>query len=414
MSTSARAEWAEGWKLVVAASFGFSFFSIMAAASGIFIEPLTKEFGWNRTLTSSGMSIAAIVSAILSPFAGMLIDRMGARRLALPGLVLTIVSMCSFALLTGSPWQWTALWLVYGVISASVKSTVWTTAVAGVFDKERGLALGITLSGTALAQTITPPLANWLIADYGWRMAYVVLALVWGGLAVLLSWVWLYDAHDRGKAKAVAEGKAPVANLPGLSLAQAWRDTALWRIAITTFFMMVLTIGLMVHVFQILREAGVSRENAAWLSSLSGIFGIIGKLVTGWLLDRFRPNWVGGLTLGSTCLAFLFLHDDVRSPWVIALAMIVNGYSAGTKIQIAGYLTTRYGGLKNFGAIFGVIAAMIAAGSGLGPVFAGAIYDWAGNYGPFLIAGAVGSALCGLLILSLQAYPKWAAPTPPG
>ncbi|MDE2595645.1 MAG: MFS transporter [Sphingomonadales bacterium] len=408
IGADSRQEWRDGWKLVLAASFGFSFFSIMAAASGIFIEPLSKEFGWSRTLVSSGMSISALISAILSPFYGLVIDRKGTRLFALPGLALTMLAMCGFAWLTGSPWQWTALWLIYGVISVSVKSTVWTTAVAGVFDRGRGLALGITLSGTAFAQMVTPPLANWLIATQGWRMAYVWLGLGWGGLALLLCWLFLFDAHDRGKARVEQGGKAHDSTLlPGLTLAQALRDTALWRIGISTFIMMVLTIGLMVHVFQILREAGVSRENAAWLSSLSGFFGIVGKLVTGWLLDRFRPNWVGGLTLGATALAFAFLMDGIRSPWIIACAMIVNGYSAGTKIQIAGYLTTRYGGLKYFGTIFGVMAAAIAAGSGLGPVFAGKIYDSAGGYGPFLLIGTIGSAFCGLLILSLPKYPVW-------
>jgi predicted MFS family arabinose efflux permease len=405
---SAVREWHDGWTLVLAASFGFSFFSIMAAASGIFIEPLSKEFGWSRTLVSSGMSISAVISALLSPFYGLIIDRKGTRMFALPGLAATMAAMCGFAWLTGSPWQWTALWLIYGVISVTVKSTVWTTAVAGVFDKGRGLALGITLSGTAFAQMVTPPLANWLIATQGWRMAYVWLALVWGGIGLILCYFFLYDAHDRGKARVEAGGKAhDTSLLPGLTLAQAWRNTALWRIGITTFLMMLLTIGLMVHVFQILREAGVSRENAAWLSSLSGFFGIVGKLVTGWLLDRYRPNWVGGLTLGATALAFFFLMDGVRSPVVIAIAMMVNGYSAGTKIQIAGYLTTRYGGLKNFGTIFGVIAALIAAGSGLGPVFAGRIYDMAGGYGPFLLIGSIGSVFAGLLILTLPKYPDW-------
>lgn len=415
VASGAGREWRDGWKLVLAASVGFSFFSIMAAGSGLFIEPLGKEFGWSRTLVSSGMSIAAVISAVLSPFIGILIDRKGTRKLALPGLIATALVMCGFALLTGSPWQWTGLWLLYGVISVSVKSTVWTTAVAGVFDKGRGLALGLTLSGTALAQMITPPLANWLIETQGWRMAYVWLGIGGGGLSLLLCWLFLYDAHDRGRAAlaATADPTEQVrVELPGLTLKQAWRDTALWRIAFTTFLMMVLTIGLMVHVFQILREAGVSRESAAWLSSLSGLFGIIGKLVTGWLLDRYRPNWVGGLTLGATMLAFAFLMDGVRSMPVIIIAMIVNGYSAGTKIQIAGYLTTRYGGLRNFGAIFGVIAALIAAGSGLGPVFAGLIYDLAGGYGPFLLAGAIGSALCGLLILTLPAYPRWDTASP--
>lgn len=411
-SLGAAAEWKSGWKLVLAASMGFSFFSVMASATGLFIAPLTAEFGWSRTLVSSGMSISALISAVMSPFFGVLIDRIGTRRLALPGLLLTMASIISFTLNNGAVWLWVALWLIYGLISVSVKSTVWTASVAGVFDKGRGLALGVTLSGTAVAQMVTPMLANALIANYGWRTAFVAMALGWGGIAWVLCWLFLYDGHDRQKAATAAAAaaqvvEAPVIPLTGLTLAQALRDTALWRIGLCIFIMMALTIGLMVHVFQILTEAGISREYAAMLSSFAGLFGIIGKLVTGSLLDRYRPNWVGGITLGITALAFFFLMDGVRSPVIIIMAMMVNGYASGTKIQIVGYLTTRYGGLKNFGAIFGVMASLIAAGTGLGPLLGGVIYDMAGNYGPFLLIGTIGSALCGLLIMTLPAYPVW-------
>ncbi|HYD06008.1 MAG TPA: MFS transporter, partial [Reyranella sp.] len=81
----AAAEWKGNWALVLAASVGFSFFSIMVAATGLFFEPLAREFGWSRTLLSSGPSIANILTAVLGPFLGALIDRYGSRRVVLPG-----------------------------------------------------------------------------------------------------------------------------------------------------------------------------------------------------------------------------------------------------------------------------------------------------------------------------------------
>ncbi len=409
---TSREEWQSGWKLVFCSAIGFSLFSVMLATSGIFMEPLGKEFGWSRTLLSSGPSIATAMVAVLSPFFGILIDRYGTRRLALPGIILTMASISAFSLVNGAYWQWIVLWACFGIISVTIKSTIWTTAVVGVFEKSRGLALGLTLSGTALTQILIPPLGNWLIETFGWRQSYVWLGVGWSSITFLLCWLFFFDIHDRIKSEHARTGAAEAAvvvDLPGLTIAQAWRDSALWRLAISNFVVMVLTIGLGIHLFPILTEAGVSRTNAAWLMSLAGVAGIAGKLITGLLLDRFRPNLVGGITLGAAALTFLLLIDGIRSPALIVFAIVVNGYAAGTKTHITGYLTSVYAGMKNFGVIYGMMSALMAAASGSGPLVAGLIYDISGGYGPFLVAGAVGCTLGGLLIMSLPRYPVWEA-----
>ena len=408
---TAAQEWQSGWKLVLASSIGFSFFAVLLGATGLFMGPLADEFGWSRTLLSSGPSIATFVTALLSPFYGALIDRYGTRRLALPGIVLTTLAISAFGFANGSPAQWFALWLGFGLMSTMIKSTVWTTAVAGIFTKGRGLALGFTMAGTALSQTLVPILGNLLIEQFGWRAAYVWLGVGWGAITFLVCWLFLFDVHDRIKERAKREGAKqdePVAvDLSGLSISEAWRNTALWRVAISTFIVMVLTIGLAVHLFPILTEAGISRANAAWLTALGGVAGIVGKLVTGVLLDRYRPNWVGGLTLGVASLVFIMLIDGIRSMPLIILAMLVNGYTAGCKMQICGYLTVGYAGMKNFGKIYGVVAALVALASGLGPLLAGLVYDLSGGYGPFLLLGGIGSAIGGALLVSLPRYPNW-------
>ena len=412
---SAKQEWRSGWTLVLAASLGFSFFSVMLASTGLFMGPLGEEFGWSRTLLSSGPSIATFMTALLGPFFGMMVDRFGTRRLVLPGLVVTIISISAFSLVNGSQAQWLALWGVFGIVSVSIKSTAWTTAVVGVFEKSRGLALGLTLAGTAVAASVVPPLGNFLITEFGWRAAFVWLAVGWGGITLLVCVLFLFDVRDRAAGRRKADERAglapskdaPAVVLPGLTGSEAWRDSALWRLAISNFIVMVLTIGLAIHLFPILTEAGVSRANAAWLTGLAGIAGIVGKLVTGVLLDRFRPNWVGGITLGAAALAFALLMDGIRSPTLIVIALLVNGYAAGTKTHITGFLTAGYAGMKNFGAIYGVMSSLMALASGMGPLLAGLTYDLSGGYGLFLLTGTVGCALGGLLIISMPAYPDW-------
>lgn len=410
IAKTAAQEWKANWTLVLASSVGFSFFSIMLSGTGLFMDPLGKEFGWGKTVLSLGVSIATITTAILSPFIGMAVDRLGTRRIVLPGILLTIASISAFALLQGAKWQWFGLWLIFGMFSSTIKSTAWTTAVVGVFQRSRGLALGLTLAGTAVAQTVVPPLGNYLITEFGWRVAFVALALGWGSLTFLLCILFFFDIHDHAAAKKKDDpaDATPALELSGLTGPQAWRDWALWRVGISNFVVMLLTIGLAIHLFVILTEAGVSRSNAAWLTSLGGIAGIIGKLVTGFLLDRYRPNWIGGITLGAAALTFVMLMEGLRNPVLIVTAMIINGYAAGTKTQITGYLTSCYAGMKNFGAIYGVMAALMALASGMGPTVAGLIFDLTGSYQPFLIAGAIGCTFGGILIMSLPRYPLWA------
>lgn len=332
----AASEWKVHWTIVLAAAFGFCFMSIMMPAIGVFMGPLSAEFGWSRTQLSAGIAISSLIAMLGSPVLGALVDRAGSRRVALPGIVLTAIAVAAFGLANGSFAQWMALWGLWGVASLLIQSNVWMVAVASVFTAGRGLALGLTLAGTAIAQVVVPPVANWLIVDFGWRSAFAFLGVGWGGLALVLAFFFLYDArdHHRLSAKTLNEKVSDALPLPGLTIRQAWRDTRLWRIAVSTVLLLVVTIAIQVHQFPILVEAGISAEHAAWLLSLFGIAGIVGKVVTGWLIDRFHGRWVGGITFTLVGFAYLFLLEPFRSPALVLVAMVIGGYAGGTKLQL--------------------------------------------------------------------------------
>lgn len=403
----ARAEWRKYLPLVIAASVGFSFLSLMSPALGLFMEPLQKEFHWSRSMLSSGMIVGALLSLFLAPLFGALIDRFGSRRIAIPGIAATAVVIAGFSLLNGSTPLWFAFWIAFGLASLAIHATTWTTAVASVFVSGRGLALGVTLSGSAAALAIVPPLTNWLIDAYGWRGAFLWLGLGWGAVALVLSWMFLVDArtgHEDASPSAVDKVR-----LDGLTIGAAWRSVALWKVALATLLILTVTVGVSVHQVPILISAGVSRTNAAWLASLGGLAGIVGKIVTGLLLDRFHARWIGGLTLASTAIAYPLLLEPFRTPLLITVAIMINGYAAGTKMQLCSYLTAQYGGMRHYGSIFGFMGSMIALAGGLGPILAGQSFDRSGSYALFLTVGAIISVVSGLLVLSLGAYPRWKA-----
>jgi predicted MFS family arabinose efflux permease len=259
------------------------------------------------------------------------------------------------------------IWAFYALVSISVKTTVWTAPVSGQFLAGRGVALALVLSGTAAAQAIFAPfvqLANRAL----WLAQRLCLdGLGWGAVTLLLCWLFLYDRKDRARvAKDPASSARATDDPPGLTIAEAWRSRPLWAIAVSTFVMMLLSLGLQIHQVPILTGAGVSRANAAWLASLFGVAGIVGKLITGALLDRYRPNWIGGLTLAANSLAFLLLLDGMRTPGLIVAAIVINGYSAGTKLQICTYLTASYAVCATWARYSGRCTASSRSAAGLG------------------------------------------------
>jgi len=400
-------EWQQGWKLILASLIGFGYYSVMIYSIGLFMEPLSNEFGWNRSQISAGMSISAILSIPLSPFVGAMIDRWGSRRLALPGLILMTGAVSAFSITNGSLTQWWILWTIYALCGLGVKATIWIAAVSGVFTASRGLALAIVMTGAAFAQIIVPPSAQWLIAEFGWRSAWIGLAMGWGIPSLLLSYLFLFDAHDRKKNLVDEPENVPPEEMMGLTVKEALLDRNLWLIAGATVTIMMLTVGVLVHQVPLLTDLGLSREDAAWLASISGIGGIGGKLITGYLMDRSNPNVVGGATMGIAALGFLFLMEPFRSvPVIIGCAFII-GYSSGAKLQITAFLTGRYAGMKHFGAIFGVMSSLITVGSAFGPFMAGAIYDYYGNYDMLLNIGVVGALSAGIALFILSKQPNW-------
>jgi len=381
------AEWRAHWPLVLTAFVGLSLTSVIINSTGLVIAPIEREFGWSRTEVTVGTSLATLLAIPLSPFVGALIDRFGVRKLGLPGTVLASLGIAGIALADGSSTQWLALWIFYGLAALFIKATIWTAAVTGAFTAGRSLAISVILCGTAFASIACPPLMQFVTDNYGWREGYLAIAVLWGVPAFLLSWFFLYDAH--------------------LSVSEAVRSFTLWRIGLATLIMLLLASCLLVHQVPMLNEFGVSRAKAAWLVSLTGVAAVAGKLVTGWMMERWDAGLVGSATNFATALALVLLLEPFRAPVTIVTSIMVVGYAGGTKLQLCVYLTGIYAGMRNYGKIFGVMASIVAVAGGVGPVVGGAIYDTFGGYDALIVMAIPASVISALLILRLGEYPEW-------
>lgn len=405
LPATASAEWRAHWPVVLSGMIGMSFYAMLTYHFGLFIEPLQKEFGWDRASISLGLTIYTMSAVLLGPLIGALIDRMGSRKIGIVGLAATSLTLAALGFTNGSLMQWYLLWLGIAVTALGVKSTVWGAAVSSLFTTSRSLALSLMLSGSAIAQFCAPMIASWLIAEQGWRAAYQWIGLGWGGISLLLVVFFFFDARDK-QARAGAE-TVQVSSLGGLTVRDALRSSQIIRIGLANVLMTTLGSGVAVHLVPLLTQTGADRMTAAAIAGSAGISGIAGKLVTGWLMDRHQGDFIPFSSFAMGAVGYFLLLDRLDSVPALFLAALILGYSSGAGLQVTTYLTSRYGGLRNFGKIYATMGSMMMLGTSMGPWIAGTIFDRTGGYS-LLLYLTIPAVLIGAgMFVGLGTYPEF-------
>lgn len=397
-------EWRDGGAVAFSAALGMGVAVVHLYSLGVFIQPLEQAFGWSRADISAGPIVLSILFVICNPLVGLLLDRFSARVIALPGLLVYAGGLALLGAVSSSIWSWWGAWLLLGIGATCISATVWTLGVARRFDKSRGLAFAVVLAGTGLSSATMPALASTLIDMLGWRMAYVALGVMCIGIALPPVYFFFRDTD----AATPSRTPSPASPLPreGMHAREAFTSYRYWRLALATLFAVVGVLAMLVHFVPILYERGFERGSAVYIAGLIGGATIIGRLASGFLLDRIHGTWVGAVAFAAPAISCLLLMEHGNSLWLACASAIVLGLALGAEIDVAAYLTSRYFGLRNYGVLFGVINVVTKVGTGLGPLIAGMVYDRFGSYDslfPVLIAMFLGSAL---LILSLGRYPQ--------
>jgi MFS family permease len=403
----ARAEWRAYWPLPFVAALGGSATSLHIYSMGSFFQPLQDAFHWSRAEVSIGTTVAIAMGAVLNPVIGTLIDRFGPRRVGLIGIVLICAAWALLGTATGTRGNWIGLWILVAIGGLCVQPMVWAAAVASRFNAARGLAVGITLVGPASGIAIFPLLATWLIEHYGWRIGFVAMGAIWAALLLPLTFLYFRGAADGGRAQRQAT-KAAADVLPGLSVREALRTSAFYKLAIAATFFTFTLVGITVHLVPILEDGGIARMTAATLAFAAGICVIVGRLGTGFVLDRFRAPQVAAaaMILPISGCALLLLHGGW---WVQAAAALLFGFAMGAEFDLVTYLATRHFGLRRFGVLFGIVMVPMASGTATGPLIASTIHDHFHGYDPFLLVAMPMLAAGALLLTLLGPFPKFSA-----
>ena len=392
----AGAEWAHNWKIPAVSAIAIGVSMTPLYSLGALMPAIHASTGWSRSQISSGTLLLSAAALLLSPVVGTAVDRYGSRRVGLPGFFVFCLAVAGLSLAHGRILSWWLCWTVLGVCAVFVTMTVWFSAVVKQFTLARGLALGLTLSGTGLGSATLPYITTVLQERVGWQRTYEYLAL--GGFVIVVPLLFFFfrDGAGTGSRKHSVSAKSTV---PGSTRA-AFFSRQYLQLVLVCVFSVPVGAALAVHFVPILRSFGYAPRAAAATAGAAGIAAILGRLVAGFLIDRLSGPLVGALSCGTAVLvapALLLGHSHAAG----LIGAILLGLAVGSEMGVFSYLVSRYFDIRQYGLFFGALNGLITFATGLGPLFGGLMFDKFGNYNGLLLVSVPLFAISTVLLATL-------------
>ena len=375
------------WTILIAAFFGVfaSFSSVFIFTFSVFLKPLSAEFGWSRTQISGGFSLAAITVAFASPVIGRLVDRFGSRAVILPCATLFAAGFASLSFLTPSLAQLYVTLFLIGIVGNGTTQLAFSRAVVKAFDNNRGIALASMLAGSGVGGMLMPILAQAGIDNLGWRGCFQALGAMVAVVAIPLT-AWLIPGDNNPAARTRRTGSPA-----------ALRSRLFWTFLVAFFLMSLAVNAALAHLSPLLTDRGFTPQVAALGASILGASTLLGRLGTGWLLDRWAVGKVAGLLFAGGALGLLGLAVVPGAPGAFISAGLI-GIGMGAESDVIPYLLSRYFPMETFGELYGYSFSAFALAGAIGPIIMGRAYDLAGSYDPVLGFFAMAGFLAAMLI----------------
>ena len=385
---SARPRFFYGWVIVALAALGVacSFSVLVISLTPIFGGTLSVDLGWTKSQILYGSSVAAIGAPISAPFIGALTDRIGVRPMLVASFLMEALIVASFKFMDSHILGYVLRYLALVVFCMGTTQVVFSRLVSSWFNRRLGLALGITLAGVGMGGAVWSPTAQWLIDHYGWRDAYLYIAGFIAFVTVPLLALLVRDTPAaRGLAVDGEQGSGNVqaeaiASHTGMTLREVAGTSRYW-VMLGAFFLVGLSVqSIAFHIVPLIKSRGASAQYAASLQGFLWIAAVVGRISSGWFIDRaFAPRVAQAYLLGPI-IGIAALAVGVSGPSVFFAVMLV-GLALGGESDVIAFLVRRYFGLLHYSRIYGTFFAVYGSAAAFGPqITAWAVEHVAGGY----------------------------------
>ncbi|HCI3965730.1 MFS transporter [Pseudomonas aeruginosa] len=402
-------EFRQGWRILLLSVVGIAI-SINASllyGFGTLVVPLEQAFGWSKSEQQVAITFLFGGAVVSLQLVGWFNLRFGMKRITVISLALLSLAYLATTQLHGSVWSLYLAFAILPLVGMGALAVTWTQLLSLWYDRNRGLALAIGLSGTGLTAAIIPRLMSWGIEQWDWRAAFVILALL--NLLVLLPLTLLWFRLSASTTQSSQGHARELLDLPGMSFREGMRSRKFWTCNLALGLVISSIVGMVTSTVPMLQSKGLSASDANLIFSGFGIALIFGRLLIGYLIDRMWPPLVSAVSLALPAIGCLIYLSGTVEFTPLLLAAILVGFGAGAEFDIAAFLIARYFGVREYGRLFGVHQGLNTVASALAPLLFAFLLSRTGSYSAMLTYTLACSLVGPLLLLTLGRVPRFVA-----
>jgi MFS family permease len=403
-----------GWIIAAASGLGiaFSVMTFVPTTIGLLVGPLSKEFGWSAAQIILAPTFATFSTILVAPFLGAIVDRFGARRVIAFSFIIEALLIASFRYIDSNISLYYARYAALAILATGTTTVPFAKIISHWFDRRRGFAIGMALACYGIGGVIWSKGTQMLFDLLGWRASFTYMG---GFILIIVLPILLILIRDTPESKGFnvdgaaddeRETGATKQPVTGMTLGQAKSKLQFWKIAIAFFCIAAVFQSMMLNLVPMLTSYGIAVQTAASIqASLWGTM-VLGRLTTGWLLDRFFAPRVAVAFLVPAIIGILILGSGVIGVMTAVLGAVIIGFTNGSEGDILPFITSRYYGLKHYTKIYGTFFSCFCLGSGTGPYITAYIVEKTGSYHTIQWMLTAVFIVAGLILITFQRFPK--------
>ncbi len=380
-----------GWIVLIAAMFIYAVAVGQSITYGIFIKPMCRDLGWDRAALTGAFGLYTIVLAFFSVVCGFLSDRVGPRALSVSGGIILGIGLF-LSSRVNELWQFYFTYSFLRGIAFACIFVPLSSLIPRWFIYKKGLALGLFFASAGVGGLIMSPCLEYWVAEYGWRISFVILTVIACGVIIPSAFFLKKDPKEMG-LEPLENGKTAGRDRAGrrvgesdYTVTQAIKTGTFWIFSISV--MMIYTGIFMAQINMVphATDRGIIAQTAAIALGIASAVNSIGRLLMGVISDK-----IGTKQTMSICIIIgaisLFWLVFVNKPWMMFIFAVLFGFAYGGIMPQIPRLISELFGVRSMGSILGVFTASVSLGPAIGPYVGGLIFDNTGSYTYAFISG---------------------------